>query len=277
MKKLLTLGMALLLSFSTAAARAEITTWDYSVEGIFTQWTDTKGGTGTVDSNLSAIRGGDRRTFRYDYQGGVASPGIAKGYASLSWGDNSGRSSINITKQSGTVTNGEMAQGVTLTHNNKSIPASTASLAQGIAQIVLTLNPLGIPNVLPIYSTVLNFAFFETPNSGRYQDDIFVLLGSPVQPESFVYEGQEYVFSFTDSFRAIDDWYADYARKRLGLDSAAPVYGWTTKEGYTTNIATWFTINAVPPAPTPTPEPATMVLLGIGLAGLGILARRRGA
>lgn len=280
MKTLLTLGMAFLFSFSTVTARAEITQWDYSVEGVFTSWTDNKGRTGTGENNSSAIKTvGKKIDLPYQYQGGVEDPGTASGYATLKWGDYSGYSSLRMEKRTGVVTNGENAEGVKLTHINNPITGSASSLAKGVAQIVLQLNPLGIPANLPIYSTTLSFAFFETSNSGNNTDDLFVLLGNPVQPEKFMYEGQEYEFSFSNSFQPIDDWYANYARQALRLDSTVPVFGWTTKENMQTDIRTWFTVNAVSnvPMPTPTPEPATVVLLGIGLVGLGIFSRRRGA
>ena len=71
MKTLLTLGMAFLFSFSTVTARAEITQWDYSVEGVFTSWTDNKRRTGTGENNSSAIKTvGKKIDLPYQYQGG---------------------------------------------------------------------------------------------------------------------------------------------------------------------------------------------------------------
>ena len=171
-------------------------------------------------------------------------------------------------------TNGDRAEGVTLWHDNEAINARLTALARGIVQIVLELTPAGLGGVAESFSTVLNFAFFETPNNGSNEDDIFVRLGEPVRPETFVYEGQEYHFTFTESFQQIEGWYANYVREQMRWDETVPVYGWTTTEGGETLIPTWFSLRAGAAPPTPTPEPATMALMGIGLAGLGAFARR---
>ena len=275
MKRILILSMAVMFCFATASAQAEVTAWNYKLTGIFTQWTDENGRTGTAGNNNTTVRTeGSKISLSYDYLGGTYAPGSASGYAGLSWGNIFGRSSIGLVANSGVVTtNGERAAGVTLTHNNSPIDTSVKTLAKGIVQIVLELTPVGLGNVAQSFSTVLNFAFFETPNNGGHEDDIFVLLGNPVQPETFVHEGQEYHFTFTDSFRQVDEWYANYAREQLHWDAGVPVYGWTTTENGNTAIPTWFAVRAGA-APTPTPEPATMALMGIGLAGLGAFARR---
>lgn len=276
MKRILVLSMAVVFCFAAASAQAEVTKWNYKLTGIFTQWTDENGRTGTADGNNTTVRTeGTKISLSYNYLGGDFDPGTASGYAGLSWGNSAGRSSIGINSKSGAVdTGGDRAEGVTLWHNNMPINANISTLAKGIVQIVLELTPAGLGGIAESFSTVLNFAFFETPNNGSNEDDIFVLLGSPVQPETFVHDGQEYHFTFTDSFRQVDEWYANYAREQLHWDADVPVYGWTTRENGRTTIPTWFSLHAGA-APTPTPEPATMALMGIGLAGLGAFARRR--
>ena len=278
MKRVLVLGMAIMFCFAAASAQAEVTAWNYKLTGIFTQWTDEENITGTAISNPTRIRTeGSGISLNYTYLGGEHAPGTASGYNSLSWGSFFlGRSSIGINAKSGVVnTNGDRAEGVTLWHDNAAINANLTTLTRGVAQIVLELTPAGLGGVAESFSTVLNFAFFETPNDGANEDDIFVLLGEPVRPETFVYDGQEYHFTFTESFQQIEGWYASYAREHLGWDAAVPVYGWTTTEGGETLIPTWFSLRAGAAPPSPTPEPATMALMGIGLAGLGAFARRR--
>ncbi len=269
--------MAVMFCFAAANAQAEVTAWDYKLTGIFTQWTDEDGRIGTADRNFTSIRTEGSETFlSYEHLGGTHAPGTASGYNSLSWGNIFGRSSIGINARSGVVnTNGDRAEGVTLWHDNSAISGYVTALARGIVQIVLELTPEELGGVAESFSTVLNFAFFETPNDGSNEDDIFVLLGEPVRPETFVYEGEEYHFSFTESFRQVEGWYANYVREQMRWDETVPVYGWTTTEGGNTLIPTWFSLRAGAASPTPTPEPATMALMGIGLAGLGAFARRR--
>jgi hypothetical protein len=49
----------------------------------------------------------------------------------------------------------------------------------------------------------------------------------------------------------------------------------TTSASPTIQLTYNFTTNQPPPPPSPTPEPATLALLGVGLAGLGAVRRRR--
>ena len=278
MKRLLVFCMAIMFCFAAASAQAEVTAWDYKLTGIFTEWTDENGKIGTANYNPTSIRAeGSRISLDYAYLGGEHAPGRASGYKGLSWGGLRDRSSIGMDDITGVVnTNGDRAAGVTLWHNNEAINANLTALARGIVQIVLELAPAGLGGPGEAFSTVLSFAFFETPNNGVNEDDIFVLLGEPVRPETFIYEGQEYHFTFTESFQPVEGWYAAHAREQLGWDADVPVYGWTTAEGQNTRIPTWFSLRAgAAPPPTPTPEPATMALMGVGLAGLGVFARRR--
>ena len=49
----------------------------------------------------------------------------------------------------------------------------------------------------------------------------------------------------------------------------------TTSASPTIQLTYGFTTNQPPPPPSPTPEPASLALLGVGLAGLGAIRRRR--
>ncbi len=165
-----------------------------------------------------------------------------------------------------------LSAGMRIEHNNHSINGDDASLAGGSALLTLALAPLnGVDGLM--FSTVLDFRFFETPNSiFGPSADIFVVMNPHVATETFTYQGHVYEFTFEASFNPLNGWYHEYARKKLGLKKKDALYGWTTPENENTGFLTELSIRCKEPAPTP--EPATLACLGLGLAGLGLLRRR---
>lgn len=308
MKKLLSLlavaftfAILVPIAYAEELAPTPITTWGYSVQGIFTEWKDTNNRTGNVTSNNSNVnRGytlnangqrGDRlsttaTSLTYAYLGGEINPGAQQGYTSLRWGDRDRNySSIGMTGATGTVVtdnkNWASAKGVSLWHDNRSINTSAHTLVSGTALLSLSLTAGGANGVvLPTYATALDFYFIETDNSTSHPSDIFIVK-DPFEAanEYFKFNDINYGFSFGASFEKLTGEALRLAQDALGEPSDTVLYGWVTSENAMTTFDTYLTIHyetPLPPnPPQPTPEPASMALLALGLGGLAVAARRR--
>lgn len=264
----------------TNAWTAPIPAWDYTVDGVFINWSTTVGTSGSFAAPTAGIHGFDAQELFYSFDGGVpVPPGTsAKGYRELAWGDyvwsgpgpvysqvpGASLSSIGLNPRSGTmITNGPASLGMELYHNNHVILGGSIQLESGIVRSVLTLAPSGMPP-LPVFSTKLDFLFFETPNGNpASESDVFVLLNPDVTEETFHFYGIDYVFSFGGSFGLIPESY------RAMLDLPLGSVGWITEEGLYNAFDTLVSIKALP-----TPEPTSIILMGLGLLGLFGLRRR---
>ncbi len=270
MKRILTaaiLSFSLIFSAALASAGTMINSWNYNADGIFVDYHDSLGGT-------TIIQGSDAATLSWIFDAGGFNPGSDSGYRTLTWGDQWRKSSIDIDPVSGgTLVTNDLtppdANGIYLTHVNNPITDSPYNLNGGKVRATLELTAAD-PYIMnfPVLSTLLEFSFFETPNSGLYPNDIFVLLNPEVTVETFIFDGYFYTFKFTGFQQITDSLYLDFLEDN-GFDVSGPVFGWLTAENATTGVPTYLTIEAVA-----TPEPGTLMILGAGLLGLAAVRRR---
>lgn len=233
--------------------------------------------------------------------GGVGNPGISIGSQSLSWGSG-GISGIDITQggnsggaasayQSTPVfTDGAAVDNVIITHRNQPITGNTLTSVDILSTLYLTpLAPVG-STVGPLGPVTFAINFAETTNganpcaNGQANNQGVNINGCA---DIFVIDQDSLNFAFTfpdpDDLSTSRTYYLSFFERTGGFTSlpgaactaagaTAPCLGFMTPEDLTTPAQFAVTITS---DPITIPEPGTLALLGISLAGLGLVRRRR--
>jgi len=245
---------------ATAAQAAPIVEWEYTVETTWVGSTFTTG-TGSQTTNDTQLSWG---------QTGATEP----------WDGGTNRSGLEIedvSPQPGTVfTNGAIAPTSEITHYNNSIAGEYATLDTATLRTALTLSavdpdpapedPLALAEAL-----IFDIDFIETPNDGSCGfpsdsncDDIFVIAFGALA-NSFDYLGVTYNIAIVTLSGNINP-LPNATCAEAGVANGC--LGFTTPEGENTPVDFGILITQVP-------APGALAVMGMGLLGLGALARRR--
>ncbi len=284
-KKLVALfAVGMLLFGAVGSADAVfVTEWNYT---LFTEFNGTNtftSGTGTkiqTDNQVSwGASGSANAVFGTAERSGITIAQTAGANQALT----------NVTGTYFTNSFANPGQGHWITHHNKPISASYATLLTSQIESTLTLVPVNPPIGGQFGPATITFTvnFKETPNAGP------CVAGTGNTPCGDIFALQQDAFNVPFSFAGETYYVSIFPTQAIGitlpltgglpiLSSAAcqaagipsgVCVGFVTPEDQRTSVRFGFVITGQPI--NIVPEPSTFVLIGAGLLGLGFAARRR--